>query len=136
MHTGICYLKGLGLKSGAIGTTVSHDSHYCIVAGTNDEDIATAVNEIRKMQGGKLVVRNGKVLESLSLPIANLMTDIHPMQVVEKMKKMKEYADISNKEVDPFMNLSFLSLPVIGELRLLPGGVFDVTNWHFIKERI
>ena len=136
MHTGICYLKGLGLKSGAIGTTVSHDSHYCIVAGTNDEDISVAVNEIGKMQGGKLVVREGKVLESLALPIANLMTDVHPMQVVEKMKKMKESANISNKEVDPFMNLSFLSLPVIGALRLLPGGVFDVTNWHFVKERL
>ena len=88
------------------------------------------------MQGGKLVVRDGKVLESLPLPIANLMTDIPPMQIIEKMKKMKEYANISNKNLDPFMNLSFLSLPVIGELRLLPGGVFDVTNWHYIKERI
>ena len=88
------------------------------------------------MQGGKIVVRDGKVLESLALPIANLMTDIHPMQVVEKMKKMKEYANITNKEVDPFMNLSFVSLAVIGELRLLPGGVFDVANWHFIKERL
>ena len=136
MHTGICYLKGLGLQSGAIGTTVAHDSHYCIIAGTNDEDIALVANEIRKMQGGKIVVRDGKVLESLALPIANLMTDIHPMQVVEKMKKMKEYANITNKDVDPFMNLSFVSLAVIGELRLLPGGVFDVSNWHFIKERL
>ncbi len=136
MHTGICYLKGLGLKSGAIGTTVSHDSHYCIVAGTNDEDISLAVNEIRKMQGGKIVVRDGKVLEQLPLPISNLMTDISPLEVIEKMKRMKEYADITNKEVDPFMNLSFVSLAVIGELRLLPGGVFDVNNWNFIKERI
>ncbi len=136
MHTGICYLKGLGLTSGAIGTTVSHDSHYCIIAGTNDEDIALAANEIRKMNGGKIVVRDNKVLESLPLPIANLMTTEHPMQVIDKMKKMKEYANITNKDVDPFMNLSFVSLAVIGELRLLPGGVFDVNNWTFIKERI
>ena len=136
MHTGICYLKGLGLTSGAIGTTVSHDSHYCIIAGTNDEDITLAANKIREMQGGKIVVRNGKVLESLPLPIANLMTDEHPMQVIDKMKKMKEYANINNKDVDPFMNLSFVSLAVIGALRLLPGGVFDVANWSFIKERI
>ena len=136
MHTGICYLKGLGLTSGAIGTTVSHDSHYCIIAGTNDEDITLAANKIREMQGGKIVVRNGKVLESLPLPIANLMTDEHPMQVIDKMKKMKEYANINNKDVDPFMNLSFVSLAVIGALRLLPGGVFDVANWNFIKERI
>jgi adenine deaminase len=136
MHTGICYLKGLGLTSGAIGTTVSHDSHYCIIAGTNDEDITLVANKIREMQGGKIVVRNGKVLESLPLPIANLMTDEHPMQVIDKMKKMKEYANINNKDVDPFMNLSFVSLAVIGALRLLPGGVFDVANWSFIKERI
>ena len=136
MHTGICYLKGLGLTSGAIGTTVAHDSHYCIIAGTNDEDIALVANEIRKMNGGKIVVRAGKVLESLPLPIANLMTDEHPMQVIEKMKRMKEFANITNKEVDPFMNLSFVSLAVIGSLRLLPGGVFDVNNWHFVKERI
>lgn len=136
MHTGICYLKGLGLTSGAIGTTVSHDSHYCIIAGTNDEDITLVANEIRKMQGGKIVVRNGKILESLSLPIANLMTDEHPMQVIDKMKKMKEHANITNKDVDPFMNLSFVSLAVIGALRLLPGGVFDVANWNFVKERI
>ena len=136
MHTGICYLKGLGLTSGAIGTTVSHDSHYCIIAGTNDEDITLVANEIRKMQGGKIVVRNGKILESLSLPIANLMTDEHPMRVIDKMKKMKEHANITNKDVDPFMNLSFVSLAVIGALRLLPGGVFDVANWNFVKERI
>ena len=136
MHTGICYLKGLGLTSGAIGTTVAHDSHYCIIAGTNDEDIALVANEIRKMNGGKIVVRDGKVLESLPLPIANLMTDIHPMQVIEKMKKMKEFANITNKDIDPFMNLSFVSLAVIGDLRLLPGGVFDVKNWHFVKERL
>ena len=136
MHSGICYLKGLGLTSGAIGTTVSHDSHYCIIAGTNDEDITLVANEIRKMQGGKIVVRNGKILESLSLPIANLMTDEHPMRVIDKMKKMKEHANITNKDVDPFMNLSFVSLAVIGALRLLPGGVFDVANWNFVKERI
>ena len=136
MHTGICYLKGLGLTSGAIGTTVAHDSHYCIIAGTNDEDIALVANEIRKMNGGKIVVRDGKVLESLPLPIANLMTTEHPMQVIEKMKRMKEFANITNKDVDPFMNLSFVSLAVIGSLRLLPGGVFDVNNWHFVKERL
>lgn len=136
MHTGICYLKGLGLTSGAIGTTVAHDSHYCIIAGTNDEDIALVANEIRKMNGGKIVVRDGMVLESLSLPISNLMTTEHPMQVIEKMKKMKEYANLTNKDIDPFMNLSFVSLAVIGDLRLLPGGVFDVKNWHFIKERL
>ena len=131
MHTGICYLKGLGLTSGAIGTTVAHDSHYCIIAGTNDEDIALVANEIRKMQGGKIVVRNGQVLASLPLPISNLMTDENPMKVIEIMKKMKESASITNPNVDPFMNLSFVSLAVIGDIRLLPKGVFNNKEWKF-----
>lgn len=131
MHTGICYLKGLGLTSGAIGTTVSHDSHYCIVAGTNDEDIAIAVNEIRNMQGGKIVVRDNQILASLPLPISNLMTDENPMKVIEIMKKMKESASITNKQIDPFMNLSFVSLAVIGDIRLLPKGVFNNKEWRF-----
>lgn len=131
MHTGICYLKGLGLSSGAIATTVAHDSHYCIVAGTNDEDIALAVNKIRDMKGGKVVVRNGKILTSLPLPIANLMTSENPLEVINKMHDLKESANIRNKDIDPFMNLSFVSLAVIGELRLLPGGVFNVKNWSF-----
>ena len=131
MHTGICYLKGLGLTSGAIGTTVAHDSHYCIIAGTNDEDIALVANEIRKMQGGKIVVRDGEILASLPLPIANLMTDANPMKVIETMKQMKERASITNKQVDPFMNLSFVSLAVIGDVRLLPGGIFNNKEWKF-----
>lgn len=131
MHTGICYLKGLGLTKGAIGTTVAHDSHYCIIAGTNDKDIALVANEIRKMQGGKIVVRDGKVLASLPLPIANLMTDEQPMKVIELMKKMKESSSIKNKNIDPFMNLSFVSLAVIGDVRLLPSGVFNNKEWKF-----
>ena len=133
MHTGIAYLKGLGLKEGAIGTTVAHDSHYAIVAGTNDADIALTINSIRKMKGGKIVVKNGKVIESLPLPIANLMTDDDPMKVIESMEKMKRATGITNDGIDPFMTLSFTSLAVIGDIRLLPGGVFDVKNWCFKK---
>ena len=133
MHTGIAYLKSLGLKEGAIGTTVAHDSHYAIIAGTNDDDIALVANEIRKMKGGKIVVKNGEVVESLPLPIANLMTDEPYFEVVEKMRNLKNVVDISNKDVDPFMNLSFVSLAVIGDIRLLPGGVFDVKGWEFVE---
>lgn len=133
MHTGIAYLKGLGLKEGALGTTVAHDSHYTIIAGTNDDDIALVANEIRKMRGGKIVAQNGKVLASLPLPIANLMTDEPCINVIKKMEELKSVANISNKDVDPFMNLSFVSLAVIGDIRLLPRGVFDVTKWCFIE---
>lgn len=134
MHTGIAYLKGLGLKEGALGTTVAHDSHYAIIAGTNDDDIALVANEIRKMKGGKIVVKNGKVESSLPLPIANLMTDDSCINVIKKMEELKNVANISNKDVDPFMNLSFVSLAVIGDIRLLPRGVFDVNKWCFIED--
>ena len=133
MHTGIAYLKGMGLKNGAVGTTVAHDSHCMILAGTNDKDIVAAANEIRKMHGGKIYVENGKVLESLALPIANLMTNEDVEVVISKMKKLKELA-VVNKGIDVFMNLSFVSLPVIGDVRLLPGGAFDVNKWKMIKD--
>ena len=133
MHTGIAYLKGMGLKRGAIGTAVAHDSHYMILAGTNDEDIILAANEIAKMQGGKIYVENGKVKASLALPIANLMTDEDSNEVIRKMKKLKNMIEV-NEGIDPYMNLSFVSLPVIGDIRLLPSGAFDVKRWKVISQ--
>lgn len=133
MHTGIAYLKGMGLKRGAIGTTVAHDSHYMILAGTNDEDIILAANEIAKMQGGKIYVENGKIKASLALPIANLMTDEDSNEVIRKMKELKNMIEV-NEGIDPYMNLSFVSLPVIGDIRLLPSGAFDVKSWKVISQ--
>ena len=133
MHTGIAYLKGMGLKKGAVGTTVAHDSHYMILAGTNDEDIVKAANEIAKMQGGKIYVENGNTKASLALPIANLMTDENPNEVIKKMKELKNQAKV-NEGIDPYMNLSFVSLPVIGDMRLLPRGAFNVKEWKIIEQ--
>ncbi len=131
MHMGTAYLKGMGLKKGAVGTTVAHDSHYMILAGTNDEDIAKAANEIAKMQGGKIYVENGEVKASLALPIAGLMTDENPNTVIKKMEALKENAQVK-EGIDPYMNLSFVSLAVIGDVRLLPGGPFNVKKWRMI----
>lgn len=131
MHMGTAYLKGMGLKKGAVGTTVAHDSHYMILAGTNDEDIAKAANEIAKMQGGKIYVENGEVKASLALPIAGLMTDENPNTVIKKMEELKENAQ-AKEGIDPYMNLSFVSLAVIGDVRLLPGGPFNVKEWRMI----
>ena len=133
MHTGVAYLKGMGLKKGAIGTTVAHDSHYMILAGTNDEDIAKAANEITKMQGGKVYVESGEVKVKLPLPIAGLMTEENPREVIKRIEQLKKEAKV-NKGIDPFMNLSFVSLAVIGDVRLLPGGAFDVKKWGFIEQ--
>ena len=133
MHIGIAYIKGMGLKKGAVGTTVAHDSHCMILAGTNDLDIVVAANNLAKMQGGKIYVENGNVLESLALPIANLMTNEEPKVVIDKMERLKELA-VVNDGIDVFMNLSFVSLPVIGDVRLLPSGAFDVKNWKMITQ--
>lgn len=133
MHIGIAYLKGMGLKKGAVGTTVAHDSHYMIIAGTNDRDIIIAANKLAEMQGGKIYVENGEEKASLALPIANLMTDENPNVVVRKMEALKELAKV-NEGIDAFMNLSFVSLPVIGDVRLLPGGAFNVKEWRMITQ--
>ena len=131
MHIGTAYLKGMGLKKGTVGTTVAHDSHYMILAGTNDEDIIKVANEIAKMQGGKIYVENGEVKASLALPIAGIMTDEAPNTVIKKMEALKENAQVK-EGIDPYMNLSFVSLAVIGEVRLLPGGPFNVKEWRMI----
>ena len=131
MHIGTAYLKGMGLKKGAVGTTVAHDSHYMILAGTNDKDIAKAANEIAKMQGGKIYVEDGEVKASLALPIAGLMTDENPNEVIKKMEDLKENAKVK-EGIDPYMNLSFVSLGVIGDVRLLPSGPFNVKEWRMI----
>lgn len=131
MHMGIAYLKGMGLKKGTVGTTVAHDSHYMILAGTNDEDIIKVANEIAKMQGGKIYVENGEVKASLALPIAGIMTDEAPNTVIKKMEALKENAQVK-EGIDPYMNLSFVSLAVIGDVRLLPGGPFNVKKWRMI----
>ena len=131
MHIGTAYLKGMGLKKGTVGTTVAHDSHYMILAGTNDEDIIKVANEIAKMQGGKIYVEHGEVKASLALPIAGIMTDEAPNTVIKKMEALKENAQVK-EGIDPYMNLSFVSLAVIGDVRLLPGGPFNVKKWRMI----
>ena len=133
MHTGIAYLKGMGLKNGAIGTTVAHDSHYMILAGTNDQDIVKAANKLASMQGGKIYVEDGEVRAKLELPIAGLMTEENPQKVIKELQQLKELIKVK-EGIDPFMNLSFVSLPVIGDIRLLPGGAFDSRKWGFITE--
>lgn len=105
-----------------------------ILAGTNDRDIIVAANRLANMQGGKIYVEDGEEKTSLALPIANLMTDESPKEVIKKMEELKEYAKV-NKGIDAFMNLSFVSLPVIGDVRLLPSGAFNVKEWRIITQQ-
>jgi adenine deaminase len=131
---GVAIAKGYGLKGGAIASSVSHDSHNIIVIGDNDRDIALAVNEIARVQGGYTVVENGKVFETLPLPIMGLMTDVNFEEVNAKLKVMKDkaYEMGVSKDFDPFITLSFMALTVIPELRITPRGLYSIDQ-GFIK---
>ena len=132
-HIGIGYITGYGLKSGAIATSVSHDSHNIICVGTNDEDMAFAVNQVADNHGGIVVVKDGKVVAQLQLEIAGIMSQQPLTAVNDQLENAKDaaYSLGVNPNVDPFMTLSFMALPVIPTLRLTTRGVVDVITQQY-----
>ena len=133
-HIGIGYIKGYGLTSGAVATSISHDSHNIIVVGTNEEDMAAAVNRVVALGGGTVVMDGGKVLGEVQLQIAGIMSEAPLIEVNEALENAKEQAfklGVS-RGVDPFMTLSFMALTVIPTLRLTTRGVFDVINQRYV----
>lgn len=134
-HIGLGIVKGLGLKEGAIATTVAHDSHNLIIAGVNDSDIIFAANEIKKRQGGLVVVKNGEILASLELPIAGLISPSPYQKVNEQLQQLNSALKAlgSSGQFNPFLTLSFLALPVIPELKLTVQGLFHVGPFKHIK---
>lgn len=135
-HIGVGYVKGYSLKSGAVATSVAHDSHNIIAVGCTDSDISVAVNAVRNSKGGIAVVDNGKIKALLELPVAGLMSEEPLEKVNEKLEKAKAeaYRLGADKGIDPFMTLSFLSLPVIPSLRITTKGVFDVEKCEFVEK--
>ncbi|QEK13157.1 adenine deaminase [Crassaminicella thermophila] len=133
-NIGLALVEDFKLKNGAIASTVAHDSHNLIVIGDNDEDMLIAINEIIKYSGGITICSNGKVLKTLPLPIAGLMSDMSIEKVDTTLKEMMKIAyDLGvNKKIDPFMTLAFLALPVIPEIKLTDMGLFDVTKFDLI----
>lgn len=133
-HIGVCYVKGYGLKEGAVATSIAHDSHNLICVGTNDEDMACAIMELKNIKGGMVVVKDGVVQAELSLPIAGLMCDLDVEDAQSKMDGVKEaaYRQGVNPGIDPFMTMSFSSLPVIPSLRLTTLGVVDVEKFQLV----
>lgn len=126
------FVKGFGLKSGAIASTVAHDSHNMIVIGTNDEDMFKAIKELVKSQGGKVIVNNGKVIAKLELPVAGLMSEEKSETVIQKCEQLKAgQSVIGCKLLEPFMTMAFLSLSVIPEIKLTDKGLMDVLNNEF-----
>jgi adenine deaminase len=122
------FVKGFGLKAGAISSSVAHDSHNICVVGANDSDMALAVNEIAKMQGGLVAAKDGKILVELALPFAGLMSTRPIEEVNEAEKHLSEAAlSLGCALASPFMVMSFLSLAVIPEVRLTDKGIVDVS---------
>lgn len=132
-NIGLGFVKGIGLTSGAIASTVAHDSHNIIMVGVDDNDILRAIREIQAMNGGQVVVENGKVMASLPLPIAGLMSNRSLPEVRSAINQLNlETRRLGCKLENPFMTLSFLSLPVIPEIKLTDMGLVDVNKFDFI----
>ncbi|MGC6176316.1 adenine deaminase [Lacrimispora sp. 38-1] len=134
-HTGLGFLSGYGLKRGAVATSIAHDSHNLIIAGTNDRDMALAGNTVRMNRGGIAVVADGEVLGALALPIAGLMSTESARWVDERLEELKKQVKQlgTGTEIDPFMTLAFASLPVIPMLRLNTCGLIDVQRQEVVE---
>jgi adenine deaminase len=130
----VAIVHGLGLQAGAVATTISHDSHNAIVVGTNDEDMAVALNALQAMQGGLVVVKDGKVLAQMALPIGGLMTNVDAKVATQELHTVHEALHILHPTLSfhLFLTLSFLALPVIPSLKLTDTGLFDVESFKHI----
>lgn len=129
------FLEGYGIKEGAVALSVAHDSHNIIVVGVSDEEMEFAVNSLIKQEGGIVLVKEGKVIESMPMPIAGLMSDQSGEWVDQKLTDIhaKAYEELGiSGDVEPVMTLCFMSLAVIPEVKLTDMGLFDVTTFSFI----
>ncbi len=133
-NIGLGLVKGFGLKKGALGSSIAHDSHNIVVVGTNDQDIFAAVKEIERLGGGMVAAAGGKIQGSLALPIAGLLSEEPLEAVVSKLEKLQKIAASMGCVLpSPFATLSFLALPVIPELRLTDKGLMDVLAFKLIE---
>lgn len=137
-NIGLGIVKGFGIHSGAIASTVAHDSHNLVVAGTNDDDMIAAVQALVELQGGLVVVRHGKVIGSLELPISGLISGESFEQVNAELETLHQALNEigASEAFNPFVTLSFLCLPVIPELKLTDMGLFDFASFSHIPVAI
>lgn len=135
-HVGLGLLRGYGLQKGAVAVSIAHDSHNIITAGTNTADMAAAVTELERQKGGMVLVQDGRVLASIPLPIAGLMSDQSGAWVDTQMASLYHIARHTmgiHEDVDVIMTLCFMSLPVIPAIKLMDTGLFDVESFSFIS---
>jgi len=128
-NVGVGFVRGFKLRRGAIGSTVAHDAHNVVVAGTNDADIIKVIEELERMQGGQVAVANGRVKAELALPIAGLVSDRPLTEVMKRIDALNAAARALGCDLDaPFMTLSFLSLSPIPQLKLTDQGLIDAEH--------
>jgi adenine deaminase len=127
-------VQGFGLRLGAIATSVAHDSHNIAAVGVSDEEMRAAVLAVEQMGGGLVAVAEGKMLASLPLPVAGLLSEGYMRDVAEGIAECIDAAhSMGCKLEDPFMTLSFLCLPVIPELKLTDKGLVDVKEFRLVE---
>lgn len=134
-NIGLGLVENFNISNGAIGTTIGHDSHNLMVIGDNDRDILSVIDEIKKNEGGIAISQSGVILESLTLEIGGIMSSRPLEEINEKFNNMVTIAYDRlniNRDIDPFMTLSFLALPVIPDIKLTDKGLFDVKEFKFI----
>jgi len=133
-NVGVGLVTGFGLKHGALASSIAHDSHNIVAVGTSDEDILVAVREIERLQGGLVVTESGRVVASLPLPVAGLLSDEPLEEVVAGLESVERAAaGLGTGLTSPFSTLSFVALPVIPELRLTDLGLVDVNEFRLIN---
>ena len=137
-HMGVGFIKGIGMRAGAIASSVSHDSHNIIVIGTSDEDMAFAANKIISMGGGNVVVKDGKDIARMALPIAGLMSDFSAKDTAGFNSRVRNavYELGTSRNVEPFMNMAFVSLPVIPALKMSTEGLVDVVKFERVSLKV
>lgn len=133
-HRCVGLVKGIGLQRGAIASSVSHDSHNLIVIGTNDEDMVIAANRVIEMGGGNAVAEGGKIIAEMPLPIGGVMSGETAETLAAQNERVRREAHAlgAHEGIEPFMNMAFLSLPVIPSLKMTTQGIFNVDEWRYV----
>lgn len=125
------FIRGLGLKRGAVGSTVSHDSHNMIIAGVDDASIFKAARRLNAMKGGYVITDGDEVLAELALPVAGLMSDRPAVEVIEQLASFEDFFRMEGMPgASPLMTLSFMALPVIPALKITDKGLVDVNSFE------
>lgn len=134
-HIGLGFIRGIGLKEGAIAASVSHDSHNLIVIGTDEAEMAFAANRIKELGGGLVAVKNRQVIAEMPLPYAGLMTDANVFEVAKQNDSVRKSVHSLGvpEDIEPFMTMAFVSLPVIPKLKMTTFGLFSSDKWNIVS---